>query len=168
MLRSLAAFALLVGVAHAQNVDATSTEGGGWKMSRSSTETVASKKAESNGSAAEAELLTVQCKDESVTLIISTIGGFWGASSRGTLHLIYQIGDRPAVQDEWPVLETGRGAFISSVFTITFVHDLPDPGTISIRVTDQQGAPHDAAFDLGGIRQARGAVFRSCNIPGGG
>jgi hypothetical protein len=104
--------------------------------------------------------LVLQCKNGNTEASVST-KSFLGWES---LRVVYRLNDSPAIEERWAATADGRGAVAGNA--IGFINSLGDGATLSMRVTDYNGADHDLKFNLGGVANLRSQIALVCRWPG--
>lgn len=104
--------------------------------------------------------LILQCKNGNTEASVST-KSFLGWES---LRVVYRVNDNPAIEERWAASADGRGAVAGNA--IGFINSLGDGATLSVRVTDYNGADHDLKFNLGGVANLRSQIALVCRWPG--
>lgn len=111
-------------------------------------------------SADEKTSLVLQCKDKNTEAYVST-KSFLGWES---MRVVYRLNDNPAIEERWAAAADGRGAVAANA--VGFINSLTDSATLSVRVTDYNGADHDLKFNLGGVANLRSQIALVCRWPG--
>jgi len=104
--------------------------------------------------------LVLQCKNGNTEAYVST-KSFLGWES---MRVIYRLNDNPAIEERWGAAADGRGAVAGNA--VGFINSLADGATLSVRVTDYNGADHDLRFNIGGVTNLRSQIALVCRWPG--
>jgi hypothetical protein len=104
--------------------------------------------------------LVLQCKNGNTEAYVST-KSFLGWES---MRVVYRLNDNPAIEERWAAATDGRGAVAGNA--VGFINSLTDGATLSVRVTDYNGADHDLRFNLGGVANLRSQIALVCRWPG--
>ena len=104
--------------------------------------------------------LVLQCKNGNTEAYVST-KSFLGWES---MRVVYRLNDNPGIEERWAAAADGRGAVAGNA--VGFINSLNDGATLSVRVTDYNGADHDLRFNLGGVANLRSQIALVCRWPG--
>jgi hypothetical protein len=78
--------------------------------------------------------------------------------------VVYRLNDNPAIEGRWAASADGKGAVASN--PVEFINSLTDGASLSLRVTDYNGADHDLRFNLGAVTNLRSQIALVCRWPG--
>jgi Type VI secretion system VasI, EvfG, VC_A0118 len=104
--------------------------------------------------------LAIRCRGRRTDLLVSTEGS-WRASPANELRVEYKVNDQPAIKTRWAAAPDGRTAVLRDD-AVRFLRSLPDGGTITIAVSNPQGAPNEATFQLSGLEAIRRKIGTAC------
>jgi hypothetical protein len=103
----------------------------------------------------------IRCRGRRTELLVSTDGS-WRASRGNELQVDYRINDQPAVRMQWIASPNQRAAIFKDD-AVRFLRSLPGRGRMTVTVSDWQGSPHEATFQLSGLDAVREKIGVACN-----
>jgi type VI secretion system (T6SS) VasI/EvfG family protein len=102
----------------------------------------------------------IGCRGQRTHLLVST-EGWWRPSRANELQVDFKVNDRPSVRMQWIASSDGRTATFKGD-AIQLLRSLPDGGRIIVSVSDWQGAPREASFQLAGLDPIRQKIAAAC------
>ncbi len=105
-------------------------------------------------------MFVIRCRGQRTDLLVSTEGS-WHASRANELRVDLRVNDQPAVTMQWSASSDGRTAMFKGD-AVRFLQSLPEGGRIMISVSDGQGTPHEASFQLTGLNAIRQKIAAAC------
>jgi hypothetical protein len=103
-------------------------------------------------------MMILRCKERSSDVVVmpSRFIQCGGDSVRVT----YRIDQGEPIDARWSPSSACNAVFAGS--PVPFMRALRDGGRLFVRVTDRQGVPHDAVFDLGAVGDVRAKIAAAC------
>jgi hypothetical protein len=82
-----------------------------------------------------------------------------------SLRVIYRLNQSAPVETRWSPAKSGDAVFVPASGFFQFVRELPDDGTLFVRLFDFQSRSFDLTFNLGPMTELRAMFTKTCRWP---
>ncbi|QQN66051.1 hypothetical protein JIR23_10380 [Bradyrhizobium diazoefficiens] len=109
--------------------------------------------------------LVIRCRANRTELLLSTAGLSTKIPST-EIKVVFQINDRPLVDERWRVTDGGRSlAFPGDA--VRFIRSMPETGRFLVKMYAGTAPPEESKFELTGLEAVRRRFAEVCSWPPG-